>query len=366
MTLIILIRHGQTAWNKIEKFRGQINVPLDETGLAQAKATAQRVGHDWNPVAVYSSPLQRAMETAQAIASRLGQNAQPTDGFIDINFGQLKGLTPDEARQQWPDIAGPWFKVPHTVTFPEGESLHIVRQRSMAALHQIIKRHPDQDVAIVAHNVVNRVLLCAVLGLDNSHYWSIWQDTCAINVIKWHDGTFIVRALNDTCHLRELLPVSPQPKEVTPARKVRIYTDGSCQPNPGPGGWAALLLWEESEQVLTGSEHDTTNNRMELRAAIAALDALREPCEVEFHTDSTYLQQGITKWVPRWIELGWRKSDRKPVLNVDLWQELHALTGKHDIHWHWVRAHSGNHNNTRVDRLAYRAIPRPGSPNEPS
>jgi len=361
MTRVILVRHGQTAWNQIERFRGQVDLPLDEIGLAQAEATAQRVTDDWNVVAVYSSPLQRAVQTAQVIARRLGQEAQPVEGFIDISFGQLKGLTLDEAKQQWPDIAGPWFRVPHTVTFPGGENLQIVRQRSMAALEDIIDRHPDQDVAVVAHNVVNRVLLCAVLGLDNSHYWNIWQDTCAINVIECEEDMFIVRALNDTCHLRgRAATPAPQGRE-TRGRRVTVYTDGSCEPNPGPGGWAALLLWEENEQVLTGSEYDTTNNRMELQAAISALTALREPCQVEFHTDSSYLHQGITKWLPQWIERGWRKSNRKPVLNVDLWQKLHALTGKHDIRWHRVRAHSGDRNNERVDRLAYQAIPRAGS-----
>ena len=365
MTRIVLIRHGQTAWNRIEKFRGQVDLPLDETGLAQAEATARRVA-DWSPVAVYSSPLQRAVQTAQAIAVRLGQEVQPMEGFVDINFGQLKGLTPDEARQQWPDIAGPWFKAPHTVTFPRGENLQIVRQRCMAAVRQIIKGHPEQTVAVVAHNVVNRVLLCAVLGLDNSHYWRIWQDTCAINVIEWQGDMFIIKAVNDTCHLRQV-PVTPRRQGRPMNRdKVTIYTDGSCEPNPGPGGWAALLRYGEHEKVLTGGEADTTNNRMELQAAISALGTLREPSEIEFHTDSTYLQQGITKWLPGWIERGWRKSDRKPVLNADLWKELHVLTSKHKIHWHWVRAHSGDQHNSRVDRLAYGAIPRPDSPHEPS
>jgi len=366
MTCIILIRHGQTAWNRIERFRGQVDLPLDETGLAQAEATARRVSDDWNLVAVYSSPLQRAVQTAQAIARRQGLDVQSMEGFIDINFGQLKGLTLDETKQQWPDIAGSWLEAPHSVTFPRGENLQIVRKRCMAAVRQIIERHPDQTVAVVAHNVVNRVLLCAMLGLDNSHYWGIWQDTCAINVIEWQGDMFIIKAVNDTCHLRQV-PTAPRRQGKPMDRdKVTIYTDGSCEPNPGPGGWAALLLCEEGERVLTGGEYNTTNNRMELQAAIAALGALDNACDVEFHTDSTYLQQGITKWLPRWIQRGWRKSDRKPVLNADLWKKLHALDSKHDIHWHWVRAHSGDRHNSRVDRLAYGAIPRPDSPHEPS
>jgi ribonuclease HI len=368
MTRFILIRHGQTAWNKVERFRGQVDVPLDDIGLAQAEATAERVATDWRPSAVYCSPLKRAVQTAQAIARRLGREAQPLQGFIDIDFGKLKGLTAKEARERWPKIASAWFKKPHTVDFPQGESLQIVRDRNMRALRRVIEQHPGQDVAIVAHNVVNRVLLCAMLGLENSDYWRIWQDTCAINVIEWRHNMFIVLALNDTCHLRVLETRAPL-TQAAPAReraepyacKVTIYTDGACQPNPGPGGWAALLLYGDHEQVLSGSDADSTNNRMELQAAISALETLAEPCHVELYTDSTYLQQGITQWLERWIARGWRKSDRRPVLNVDQWQKLHALTQEHDVQWHWVRGHGRDRHNERVDRLAYGAIPGPGS-----
>ena len=140
--------------------------------------------------------------------------------------------------------------------------------------------------------------------------------------------------------------------------RVTIYTDGACEPNPGPGGWAALLRYGAREKVLTGGDPQTTNNRMELLAAISALEALREPCDVDVYTDSQYLQQGITSWLPNWIARGWRTSARRPVLNVDLWQRLHALTLQHDIEWHWVPAHSGDLHNERVDKLAYQAIPR--------
>ncbi len=138
--------------------------------------------------------------------------------------------------------------------------------------------------------------------------------------------------------------------------KVTIYVDGACEPNPGPGGWAALLRYRGHEQVLTGSEPNTTNNRMELQAAISALQALCEPCEVELYTDSTYMQQGIATWLPNWIARGWRKSDNKPVPNADLWQKLYALTRQHDVRWLWVRGHSGDPQNERVNRLAHRAI----------
>ena len=139
---------------------------------------------------------------------------------------------------------------------------------------------------------------------------------------------------------------------------VAIYTDGACQPNPGPGGWAAILQYHGHEKVLTGGERHTTNNRMELQAAISALEALGGSTRVELHTDSEYLQRGITEWLPRWIAHDWRKSDKQPVLNVDLWQRLHALTLRHEVEWQWVRGHSGEAQNERVDQLAHRAIPR--------
>ena len=202
MTRIILIRHGQTAWNKEDRVRGQVEVPLDETGLAQAELTAARVVEAWQPVAVYCSPMQRAVQTAQAIARRLNLQAQPTAGINDMNFGEWQGLTSEEVQQRWPQMAHAWLEAPHTVAFPGGESLDALRTRGMATLEEIIARHRDADVVIVGHMVVNRVLLLAVLGLDNSHYWRIGQETCAINVFRWRQGVFYIDSLNDTCHLR--------------------------------------------------------------------------------------------------------------------------------------------------------------------
>jgi broad specificity phosphatase PhoE len=202
MTRIILIRHGQTAWNKEERIRGQVEVPLDATGLAQAEQTAERVVREWRPVAVYCSPLQRAVQTAQAVARRLDLAVQPTAGFNDMHFGEWQGLAPAEVLRRWPDLAQAWLQSPDTITFPGGESLDGLRERSMAALRVIIARHPQDEVVVVGHTVVNRVVLMAVLGLDNSHYWRIGQDTCAINLFRWENPQFYVDSLNDTCHLR--------------------------------------------------------------------------------------------------------------------------------------------------------------------
>ena len=135
-------------------------------------------------------------------------------------------------------------------------------------------------------------------------------------------------------------------------KQVEIFTDGACKGNPGPGGWGALLRLGKHEKELSGSERDTTNNRMEMTAAIRALEALIEPCTVDLHTDSRYLIDGITKWVAGWQRRGWVNASKKPVRNEDLWHELIALTTKHTVRWHWVRGHSGHAENERVDRLA--------------
>jgi ribonuclease HI len=133
---------------------------------------------------------------------------------------------------------------------------------------------------------------------------------------------------------------------------VEIFTDGACRGNPGPGGWAALLRTGSKEREISGGEALTTNNRMELTAAIRALEALTKPCRVALHTDSQYVRDGITKWIHGWRKNGWRTADRKPVKNAELWQELCSAAEPHRVEWHWVRGHSGHPENDRVDALA--------------
>ncbi len=133
---------------------------------------------------------------------------------------------------------------------------------------------------------------------------------------------------------------------------VDIFTDGACSGNPGPGGWGAILRWGETEKELYGGEPETTNNRMEMMAAISALEALRRPVKVRLHTDSQYLKDGITKWIHGWKAKGWLTADRKPVKNVDLWQRLEAAKAPHEIEFHWVRGHAGHPENERADALA--------------
>ncbi len=137
--------------------------------------------------------------------------------------------------------------------------------------------------------------------------------------------------------------------------QVVIYTDGACEPNPGPGGWAALLRFGNHEKILTGAEPQTTNNRMELTAAIQALNALKRPCSVHLYTDSEYLRRGITEWLPNWRARNWRRK-KGALMNVDLWQALEAALAPHQVEWHWVRGHADDVDNQRVDRLARQAI----------
>jgi ribonuclease HI len=137
---------------------------------------------------------------------------------------------------------------------------------------------------------------------------------------------------------------------------VIIYTDGACRGNPGPGGWGAVLMSGEHRKELKGAEANTTNNRMELTAAIAALSALKRRCSVKLYTDSQYVRQGITEWIHQWKKRDWRTADKKPVKNVDLWQELDLQLAQHDIEWHWVKGHAGVPENERADALANEAI----------
>ena len=138
---------------------------------------------------------------------------------------------------------------------------------------------------------------------------------------------------------------------------VEIYTDGACSGNPGPGGWGAILLFKEERKEVSGGEPLTTNNRMELMAAIGALEALKRPCEIHLHTDSVYVKDGVTKWIHGWKKNGWKTADKKPVKNVDLWQRLEAAAEKHKVSWRWIKGHAGHELNEAADALARAAVP---------
>jgi len=210
MTRFILVRHGQTVWNREERFRGRADVSLDEIGRRQAEATGRRIAAGWRPAAIYCSPMIRARQTAEAIAGALGASplarlaVQTHSRLSDIDFGALQGLTVEEARAGWPAVVDSWLTAPQTTLFPGGESLSELRSRATAMLAELAERHDGQELVLVGHTVVNRVILLAVMGLGLDRFWRLTQDTCAINVFDSDQGGYTVVSVNDTCHLRDL------------------------------------------------------------------------------------------------------------------------------------------------------------------
>lgn len=201
MTQIILVRHGQTEWNRVERFRGRADVPLNETGLAQAEAAGRRIAATWQPVAVYSSPLSRARRTAEAIARPLNLRPESTPGLVDIDYGEWQGLTPDEARQRWPDEVQAWYESPHTARIPGGETLPALQARAMAAVLELAARHAGRTIVLVSHTVVNRAILLGALGAGLECFWRLRQDNGALNVLEVEGERWTLVSMNDTCHL---------------------------------------------------------------------------------------------------------------------------------------------------------------------
>jgi len=202
MTRIILVRHGETEWNREERFRGRADIPLNATGVEQAEATGSRIAEAWRPAAIFSSPLARAVRTADTIAKHFHRVAELHPGLVDIHYGQWQGLTPAEVRERWPEMLRAWYEAPHTAQIPGGETLEDVRSRGMATVRRLAALHPGGTLVLVAHTVINRAILLGVLGLGNDRFWRLRQDTCAINVFDGEDGDFTLVSLNDTCHLR--------------------------------------------------------------------------------------------------------------------------------------------------------------------
>lgn len=200
-TRFILVRHGQTMWNQEQIFRGQTDIPLSPAGRAQAEATALAL-KEVPLAAIYTSRLARARDTAAAIAAYHDLTPQEEPDLLDMSFGAWEGLGVEEVARQYPELYQRWRTAPHTVTFPAGESLAAVRHRVERLLARLPERHPGQTVCLVSHRVVNKVLLLAVLGLGNEHFWRIEQDTCCLNRFHYTRGAFIISTINDTCHLR--------------------------------------------------------------------------------------------------------------------------------------------------------------------
>lgn len=204
-TTVILVRHGQTAWNLEDRFRGRANIPLDETGMVQAEAAAHYILAHWFPKAVYCSPLLRARQTAEKIAQPLHLHERVHPGLLDIDYGAWEGFTPDDLRDQgWGKALEAWYMQPHDAPIPGGETLQAVRLRAMGALSEIVERHCGETVVIVAHTVVNRLILLGILGLGNERFWHLGQDTCAINVIEFDGKFYKLLKMNDNCYLADI------------------------------------------------------------------------------------------------------------------------------------------------------------------
>jgi broad specificity phosphatase PhoE len=203
MAKIYLVRHGQTAWNVGEVFRGRADIPLDETGKKEAQLAGEAL-KDVNLNAIYSSPLSRSVETAENIAKFHGLPVTHLGAIIDISYGDWEGMSRADVEERYPDLYRLWVEEPHKVQFPRGESLEEVRSRTMAALDKLVLKREDENIVLVAHRVPNKVICCAVLGLDNSNFWRIQQDTACTNLFIYTDGQWIISYLNDTSYLKVL------------------------------------------------------------------------------------------------------------------------------------------------------------------
>jgi len=202
MTEIILARHGETEWNVAEVFRGRIDVELNEAGIKQAELLAKYLS-DFKVDAIYSSPLKRALKTAETIAGYHKLNIEVVPGLIDLAFGKWQGLSHQEVKDKYKELYAEWINSPDKVKMPTGESLNDVRKRAMAVVDNAIAKY-EGAVVLVSHRVVNKVLICALLGLDNSHFWNIRLDTCGTTTFTYENGRFILTEHNNTSYLKPL------------------------------------------------------------------------------------------------------------------------------------------------------------------
>ncbi len=202
MTEIILARHGDTEWNVNEVFRGRIDIELNKTGIKQAELLAEYLSST-KIQAIYSSPLKRAVKTAETIADYHKLDIEIAPGLIDFNYGKWQGLSHQEVKDKYKELYAEWISNPEQVKIPAGESLDDVRKRAMSAVGDVIARY-EGSVVLVAHRVVNKVLICALLGLDNSHFWNIRQDTCGITTFNYENERFTLTEHNNTSFLKPL------------------------------------------------------------------------------------------------------------------------------------------------------------------
>jgi len=202
MTEIILARHGETKWNVQEIFRGRIDIALNETGIKQAELLAEYLCH-LKIEAIYSSPLKRALKTAEVIASHHKLDIEIAPGLIDLDFGKWQGLPHQEVKDKYKELYAEWISHPDQVKIPAGESLNDVRKRAIGVVNEVTVKHQG-TVVLLSHRVVNKVLICALLGLDNSHFWNIRQDTCGITTFNYENERFILTEHNNTSFLKPI------------------------------------------------------------------------------------------------------------------------------------------------------------------
>ena len=207
MTEIILARHGETEWNVEKIFRGRIDIELNETGIKQAELLAEYLS-DLKIDAIYSSPLKRALKTAEIITGYHKLDVEIAPGLIDFNYGKWQGLPHQEVKDKYKELYAEWISSPERVKMPAGESLDEVRERAIGVVDDVIAKYKG-TVALVSHRVVNKVLICALLGLDNSHFWNIRQDTCGITTFTYENGRFILTKHNDTSYLKPIQRALP-------------------------------------------------------------------------------------------------------------------------------------------------------------
>jgi len=200
VTEIVLVRHGETEWNVAEVFRGRVDVGLNETGVKQAKLLGEYL-RQVKVEAIYSSPLKRALMTAEAIARCHNLHVEIAPGLIDLDFGQWQGLPRQEVRERYGELYAEWARNPARVTLPGGESLSDVTERAVRVVDEVIARH-EGTVVLVSHRVVNKVLICALLGLDNTHFWDIRLDACGVTTFAYDNGRFVLVRHNDTSFLK--------------------------------------------------------------------------------------------------------------------------------------------------------------------
>ena len=202
MTQIILARHGETQWNVEEVFRGRIDIELNETGIKQAELLAEYLS-GIKIDAVYSSPLRRALKTAEMIASYHKLDVEIAPGLVDFDYGEWQSLAHQQVKDRYKELYAEWINSPDRVKMPDGESLSDVRERALGVVSDVIAKY-EGTVVLVSHRVVNKVLICALLGLDNSHFWNIKQDTCGITTFTYQNGRFILIKHNDTSYLKPI------------------------------------------------------------------------------------------------------------------------------------------------------------------